>query len=343
MIPVRNIYHMLAYAFQTLHRKGFKDVATEEFGNAADLCAAILAKGIGILVKRGLGREYLERTEELSSPRGRIEISDSVKTLCAARKRLVCTRDEFSADSRENRILKVTMKTLLRADIAAERKRDLRRLADYFAEVDDVNVRRIDWNVQFNRGNGIYRTLLAVCYLVDKGLLQTDAAGKTRLADFFDEQRMSRLYEKFILEYYKKEWPGIQVRAAQIPWAVDDGKREMLPVMQSDIMLIRNGKFLIIDAKYYSQTTQAHHARRTLHSANLYQIFTYVKNQDAYLTEIPHEVSGLLLYAKTDEEMVPEQEYRMSGNRIGVRTLDLDCDFQRIAGQLNRIVELYLG
>lgn len=341
MIPIRNIYHMLAYAFQTLRWQGFRDVATEDFKNVSDLCAAILARGVGILVKRGLGREYREQTEELVSPRGRIEVSASVKNLSEVRKRVVCSHDEFSPDSRPNRILKATMNTLLRADIAMKRKRDLRRLLPYFAGVEDVEARRLDWNVQFNRGNGMYQMLLAVCHLVDKGLLQTDAAGKTRLADFFDEQRMSRLYEKFILEYYRKEWPAVHARAAQIPWAVDDGVCEMLPVMQSDIMLSNKGKVLIIDAKYYGRTMQSHHDRLSLHSANLYQIFTYVKNKQAELGET-HEVFGLLLYAKTDEEMVPGQQYRMSGNRIGVRTLNLNCEFPQIAEQLDAIVTEYL-
>lgn len=343
MIPIRNIYHMLAYAFQALRWRAFKDVATEDFGNTADLCSAILAKGVGILVKRGVGREYLERSEELASPRGRFEVSETVKTLSMVRKRVVCSYDELSADSRPNRILKATMNALLRANIPAERKRDLRRLLVYFTEVRDEDVRRLDWNVQYNRGNDIYRMLLAVCYLAIKGLLQTDDDGRTHVADVLDEQRMSRLFEKFILEYYRKEWPGVHARAAQIPWAVDDGERDLLPVMQSDITLSYRKKVLIIDAKYYGRTMQIHLGRRTLHSANLYQIFTYVKNKQAELAEKECEVSGLLLYAKTDEDSLPEQEYRMCGNRIGIRTLDLNCDFPQIAAQLNWIVEGYLS
>ena len=45
--------------------------------------------------------------------------------------------------------------------------------------------------------------------------------------------------------------------ASQIPWALDDGIGTMLPVMQSDIMLTKGSKVLIIDAKYYTHTTQA--------------------------------------------------------------------------------------
>ena len=41
MVRVQNIYYMLAYAFRVLHEQGYKDVATEEFANAAELLSAI--------------------------------------------------------------------------------------------------------------------------------------------------------------------------------------------------------------------------------------------------------------------------------------------------------------
>jgi 5-methylcytosine-specific restriction enzyme subunit McrC len=67
----------------------------------------------------------------------------------------------------------------------------------------------------------------------------------------------------------------------------------------------------------------------------MYQIFTYVKNQDA---KGLGNVSGLLLYAKTGETITPNAEFMMSGNRIGVRTLDLNLHFSQIAAQLDKIV-----
>lgn len=57
---------------------------------------------------------------------------------------------------------------------------------------------------------------------------------------------------------------------------VDDGYRDMLPIMQSDIMLEKDDKVLIIDAKYYAHSTQQQFDKHTLNSNNLYQIFTYV-------------------------------------------------------------------
>ena len=72
-----------------------------------------------------------------------------------------------------------------------------------------------------------------------------------------------------------------------------------------------------------------------------YQIFTYVKNKEAELAEQPHKVAGILLYARTDEEIYPEKEYKMSGNLIGVRTLNLDGDFGMIKTQLDEIAKRY--
>ena len=343
MIKIQNLYYMLSYAFQVLNEQGYKSIGTESFDNTAELCAAILARGVSLQIKRGLGRSYIPQTEALSSPRGKIDITDSIKTRSIERKQLVCTYDDFTINSRMNQIIKSTMILLLAADIEKKRKKDLRKLLVYFNGVDEIDLHSVNWNMQYNRNNQTYRMLIAICYLVVKGLLQTNTDGSTKLMDFVDEQRMCRLYEKFILDYYRREWKQISASASQIPWQLDDDYDEMLPIMQSDIMLTAGEKVLIIDAKYYSHTTQRQYDKHTLHSGNLYQIFSYVKNKEVELTDVPHEVSGMLLYAKTDEEVYPENEYRMSGNRISVRTLDLDTDFSEIRQSLDSIAEEYLN
>ena len=81
---------------------------------------------------------------------------------------------------------------------------------------------------------------------------------------------------------------------------------------------------------------QSQYDKRTIHSNNLYQIFTYVKNKDVGNTG---KVAGMLLYAKTDEEITPDSNFRMSGNRISVKTLNLNLAFEEIAAQLDKIAE----
>lgn len=343
MIPIQNIFYMLSYAFQVLNEQGYKNIATEQFDNVGDLCAAILARGVSRQLKQGLGREYIEHTEQRSALRGRIEITESVKTQSILKRQMVCTYDEFSTNSYMNRIIKTTMELLIRSDIAKSRKKELRKLMIFFADVDSLDLYLINWKQQYNRNNQIYRMLISICYLVIKGLLQTSSDGSVRLMDFIDEQRMCRLYEKFILEYYKKEFPQIKASASQIPWILDDDEREMLPIMQSDVMLEYGNNVLIIDAKYYERNLQSQYDSYSIHSGNLYQIFTYVKNKTAELNDPEKTVSGMLLYAKTDEMTQPNGTYKMTGNTISVGTLDLNCEFSEISAQLNSVAERYLG
>ena len=272
MIKIQNIYYMLAYAYQVLNEQGYKSIATEEFKNTADLCSSILAKGLSTQIKRGLGKEYIPATEALSSLRGKIDISDSIKSQTLMRRQMICTYDEFSINSYMNQIIKTTVLLLLKSDISPKRKKELKKLLVYMSEVDILDIHLINWNLQYNKNNQTYRMLIAVCYLVIKGLLQTQADGSTKLMDFLDEQRMCRLYEKFILEYYRKEHPEIKATASQIPWQLDDDFKEMLPIMQTDIMLSSSDKTLIIDAKYYARNLMEQYGKTSLPTNNLYQI-----------------------------------------------------------------------
>lgn len=338
MICVKNIYYMLSYAFQILSEQGYKQILTEEFDNVGELCAAILSKGVALQIKRGLGKEYLVNSDSLSTLKGRINISTSIKEQSLIKRQLVCNYDEFSVNSYMNRIIKTTMEILLHSDISKARKKDIRKLLVYFADVSSIEINSINWKLQFNKNNQAYRMLISICYLIIRGLLQTKSDGTTKLMDFLDEQHMSRLYEKFILEYYRKEHKEIDVSSSQIPWNLDDGESAMLPIMQSDVMLHSKDRTLIIDAKYYSRSMQVRYDVHTIRSNHLYQIYTYVKNYDK---DKSGNVLGLLLYAKTDEDITPHNIYQMDGNTIMVDTLDLNCDFNLIRQQLDQIVKTY--
>ncbi|MGN0298265.1 MAG: 5-methylcytosine-specific restriction endonuclease system specificity protein McrC [Lachnospiraceae bacterium] len=341
MIPIKNIYYMLSYAFQILQTAGYRDMALEEFDNAKELCAAILIQGMENLQKRGLEREYVSNTEQMSQIRGKIELSQSIVNANVSRRQLICSYDEFSSNHYENQIMKTTMEWLLRADISRHRKRAIKQLLFAMDGIDTVDWRKIQWSIVQNprSKNKNMQMLLSICYMVLEGLIQTGEDGRVHMQDYFDEQRMSRLYEKFLLEYYKKEFPNIKVHSGKISWQLDDGNKELLPTMQSDIMLEYKDKILIIDAKYYAHTTQSYFSAHKIHSDNLYQIFTYVKNKAEEQKSNGRTVAGLLLYAGTDEEIWPNQTYHMSGNRISVKTLDLNCMFDEICRQLRYIIE----
>lgn len=338
-ILINNIYHMLSYAFRTLNQENYDNVAVESFDEMYDLLAAILAKGIGLQLKQGLYREYIDRQKRLSVVRGKINMPGTIKNRLAHERVLTCEYDEFSENNLLNQILKTTVMLLLRnAKVKSEYKDDLKKKMLFFSNVELLKPTSIRWSsIRFHRNNQTYRILISICQLIIEGMLITTDAGNHRLANFVDEQRMCRIYEKFILEYYKRHFPELNATASKIPWAVDDGIRTMLPEMHSDIHLQKDNTVLIIDAKYYSHTTQIQYNKHTLYSDNLYQIFAYVKNRDYGFGEEEHQVSGMLLYGKTEENIQTDNVYQLHGNQITVKTLDLNQKFDIIAEQLNEI------
>lgn len=337
-IFIKNIYYMLAYAFTNLTLKDFVNVETEKFKNIHNLFAAILSKGIGRQLKQGLYREYISRTENISTLRGKIEMNGTIKNIVSGRRKIFCSYDELSENNLPNQILKTTAILLLRhGEVDEKYKIALKKEIFLFSSVDKISVKKIRWEkIHLPKNNLSYKMLINICRLILEGMIQTTDDGGQNLKSFLDEKNLNRLYEKFLLAYYAKHFPQLKVSAAQISWAVDDGFKNMLPTMQSDVTLSQGEKILIIDAKFYSHTTQKYFDAHKIHSHNLYQIFTYVKNKTVSTDK---KVSGMLLYARTDEEIQPDCVYQMSGNKISVKTLDLNKNFSEIAAQLDNIAK----
>lgn len=335
---------MLSYAFSILKESSIEKVSGEDFDNIHNLFAAILSKGIGQQLKRGLHREYINRTDNLSAVRGKIDLSGTIQNRINCVQKISCDFDDLSENNIFNQILKTTVQLLIKhKDVEAKYRNDLKQKMLFFSEIDVLDPWLINWSrLRFQRNNQTYRILISLCQFILEGMLLNNESGEEKLASFVDEQRMCKLYEKFILQYYRKHYPQLKANASQIPWAVDDDCRTMLPAMQSDITLSFGQKTLIIDAKYYSKNTQSQHDKRTIHSANLYQIFTYVKNktlQDGFTNQ---KISGLLLYARTEDEIQPDADFSMSGNKISVKTLDLNKSFSELSEQLTQIAEHFI-
>ena len=344
-IVIKNVYYMLTYAFQTLSFKQYEDLSKETFDNVYSMFSAILSKGISLQLKQGLYKEYISKQEDISTLRGKINLHGSLNNMLKQNNKLTCEYDELSENNIMNQVLKsVVLMLIQNKDVKKEYKDSLRKEMLFFSTIDTVDLFTVKWSsFRFQRNNQNYRMLISVCQLIVEGMLISESKGEYHLASFIDEQRMCHLYEKFILEYYKKHHPELHASATEIKWQLDDDCRTMLPAMLSDIYLKNDTKVLIIDAKYYGHNTQVQYDKHTIHSNNLYQIFTYVKNEDTRLKDMEYTVSGMLLYAKTIEEIQPNSVFQMSGNQISIKTLDLNKEFNDIKLQLEIVVSEYFA
>lgn len=343
-ILIRNIYYMLAYAFTDLKRKHYENIAQEEFDHIYDMFAEILYKGMSMQIKQGLYRAYIDKRENLHTLRGKLNLQGTIKNRIRRQTAIDCEYDELSVDNILNQILKFTAVSLIReGSVDQKRRAALRSLMPYLSNVSEISKSDIHWNMlRYGRNNQSYRMLMNICYFILDGMLMTTESGEYKMSAF-SEEHMNKLFERFVLEFYRTEHKDLDVSAPEIKWDIDyDAERciEFLPKMQSDIVLKKNKRTFIIDTKYYGKTLSSHFGKKTLHSTNLYQIFAYVKNHD---NEQSGNVAGMLLYAKTSEEVTADMTVTLGKNQFWVKTLDLNQEFEDIKKQLSDIRALYLS
>ena len=333
-IPIRNIYYMLSYAYQTLNLSEYKQIGTEKFKNVKELYAEILSIGIPVLIRRGLSKDYISIEETSNVIKGKIDINSTIKKNSLVNKKVAVVYDEFSENILLNQIIKATLVYLSRSNkINKKMRRLFFALLPYFAEVSDVELDLQLWkNVRYNRQNIRYQFIVDVCRYIYEELLFDESSKSQIMKEVQDEQRLSSLYEKFIFAFFKRE-TNYNVSRPQIQWKVDDGFTEALPIMQTDLVLKKDKKTLIVDAKFYSENMVARFegGAAKQKSGNLYQIFTYINN---WKKETDEMVAGMLLYAKTTALNQPNHIYHIKDNQIFVVSLDLQQDFNGIKENL---------
>lgn len=334
---------MLAYAFSDLRKQDYQLVGEEDFENISDLMAEILTNSTSFLLKRGLYREYITSQQSLPTLRGKLDVVRSARNITIGKQLLECEVDDLSENNLFNRILKTGLTLLMHdKDVAKPRKDAIKQIMPFFNTIDMLNPSAIPWTtLHYQRSNQAYELPIHICaYVISRSLIDPNKE-KQKLM-MFSEENFNRLYEKFVLEYYRRHHPELKATAETINWNFDEQHSvgwEYLPKMITDITLHKGEKTLIIDTKFYSQILRAKMDKKTYNSNNLYQIFAYVANMDIHHTG---NVSGMLLYAKTDNESIPDSRYPVPGSSstIHVRTLDLNKEFPKIKEQLEKIVSL---
>ena len=179
-IFIKNIYYMLSYAFTTLRESVYEDVQKETFDSIYNLFAAILSKGIGLQLKQGLYREYINCVEDLAVVRGKIEMPGTIRNRLAHRVQVTCNFDELSQNNLFNQILKsVALLLLKQKDVLPQYKVALKREMLFFADIDEVDLKQVRWaDIRFQRNNRTYQLLLSICQLIVEGMLITTEDGE---------------------------------------------------------------------------------------------------------------------------------------------------------------------
>lgn len=341
-IPIKNIYYMLSYAWDILKPNNIKEkVEKINFDNIYNLLGSMLVNSVSKLVKKGLFHEYITIQDKVCRVKGQLKFNEMINQQCLISKKVVCEFDEFSTNNSLNGIIKYTLFLLLHnKDLDTSIKKDIKLLYLRFANIDFVkpekNVRK---NIIFNKINNNYILPYNISCLIYDGLLAKENGSEIEFGSFIKDSQMAKVFEKFVLNYYKKTTSKpLLAYSPIIPWQEEE-KSVLLPIMRTDIVIENRQKNiqLIIDTKYYSQIlrNRNYSDEKKLISNNMYQINTYVEQ-----SSFNGKVIGMLLYPLNT--IAVNDKFTLKGKEIHVRTIDLTAEWIEIKRFLDNILQIVI-
>lgn len=344
-IPIENIYYLLSYSWNLLDEKNRINISTDGITKLIDLLAKVLINSTRLILKRGLEQSYVEYESEVIGLKGKLLVSETLKADTYSRQRTICRFDEFSPDVLMNQILITTLrKLMLIKSLDKGLKGDIRNLLSMFPDIKQIEITKSVFNnLRFNRNNHFYSFILNVCELINDNLLPSEDKGSWFFSDFTrDEVKMYKLFESFVFNFYRIEFKGIlKVRREAISWQFsfdNPGHEAYIPGMLTDITLESDIRKIIIDTKYYQDTLAERFERKKVKSANLYQLFSYLLNQERESDKNLH-ATGVLLYPAIEQDY--DFNFRYKNHDILIRTINLNMNWINIDARLREFVSKY--
>jgi len=341
-IPIENIYYLLCYAWDKLDEKDQVKISVDDSTEIIDLFAKILINGTRKLLKRGVEKSYITVTEELAGLKGKLEISPTLKTGLYLKQRTICSFDEFSSDILSNQILFTTLSRLIRTNgLNSDLKRQIKSLTWMLPGISTIELNHhVFSQIRVHRNNRFYEFLLKVCQIIYENTLPSEKPGEWLFEDFMrDNNKMNKLYEAFLFNFYKREHPKWTVRKEYIYWQFGTpvySHRDFLPRMETDITIENEQGKIIIDAKYYQETLKAKFDHEKVYSSNLYQLYSYLMNQRS-TDPVSYQTRGILIYPTIENEV--DLDYWYDQHHIQIKTVNLNMNWKLIEERLKDIVE----
>lgn len=342
-IPIENIYYLLCYAWNKLDEKERVNVSIDDKTELLDLFAKVLINATKTLLKRGIDKYYIDHTEELAGAKGKIQISQTLKSNLLFKQKTICSFDDFSANIISNRILVSTIYTLIRTKgLDKLLKYELISLQRMLSDIEPIEITNsLFKQVRLNRNNHFYGFVMNVCQIIHESTFPSEEYGEYKFSDFTrDDNKMNQLFEAFIRNFYKTEQRKYKtVKKETIKWQfhnTDSESYQYLPQMETDITLENDSVKIIIDAKFYRETMTVNYDKERIKSANLYQLFSYLLNQQDGSSKTQN-ATGILLYPtiKSDYNL----NYQYYDHSIQIRTVNLNANWRNISQRLKEIIE----
>lgn len=351
------MYYILCYAWGMGEMRGKVSLGIEGCPSLADLLVHILLNATDDILKRGMAQGYIVCGDDIDGIKGKIDIGETLKLGKYHQGRMYCRYDELTSDVLINQIIYSTLMNSSKiAGLSSENKDRIIKTLRRMPQTKRIPITDYVLNsVRLLRNNRHYHFALNVCKLLHQSALPNESiAGKQLFLDVQDDERlMNRIFEKFLINFYKQEcrqvFPKVSrshIRFQLTPYGMTFAKSTeesyaLLPIMETDVTLYnpQTKQKIILDAKYYKDTLVSKYGERgKIRRDHLSQILSYVMNQENETLPHTKDTKGILVYPTVDTELDVSYVYKDTSHVIRVSTLNLNQDWRVIEQRLKNII-----
>ena len=201
---------------------------------------------------------------------------------------------------------------------------------------------------QLSRNETADLLMVSLAKMVFEALIPSEQAGQSDALGLDNDMHLlRRLFEKAVTNALRLQLQplGWQVKhGRKLSWPIEhasDGILMYLPGMQTDIELlhIASKRKLVIDTKFTHIFTSSQYKEAMLRSSYLYQLYTYLRTQEAQTLGQGWRSEGMLLHPQCGPAL--DAYVDMQGHRLRVKTIDLMGSATEFEAQLSRLAESF--
>jgi 5-methylcytosine-specific restriction enzyme subunit McrC len=346
-IPIRNLWHMLLYAWNEVPFEGKADVDAERAPTLDALLASIIMRLMQSRLRIGLGGDYVATRGRLQGIRGHIDFSASLKQRTFEHGEAYCEYEQYSPNAPKNQIIRTTLARLIQtgqfgpdADQANALRHRLRHLMSSLDGIDLIELTPdLIHRQRLSRNDNDYRIMLEICWLILQRQMPVEPAGAhpLPLVDR-DALVLHNIYERFVANFYRVHLEGwIVTPQKRLEWH-EKNANPYLPSMVPDLVLQEksSGKLIILDTKFTAHSlTPNQWGKEIFDSSHLYQLYAYLKSQEQ-VSEAHRNASGILLYPAVHKKF--SEKIELPDHVMRVECVDLSAPWQDIERQLIELI-----
>ncbi|WP_175637494.1 5-methylcytosine restriction system specificity protein McrC [Sinomonas mesophila] len=353
-IPVRNVWLLLLYASEFYQSGPEAFDGIEEYPEKLpELLAEVLVASTEDRLRRPLTPSFAKTSRDLSRVRGGIDTLRTESHQLLSRGLVACRFEELTVDTPRNRLIRTALDSIARLCSDEEL---VRRCQGQSQRLERLGVGRIDLRagqrdagVRLTRNDAQDRSVLLAARLALELALPFGRTNPGHGRGQLDERQFRHLFERAVGGFYR-------VHGRPRGWAVERGRKvgwnalgptpgmaAVLPHMVTDVWIDspRSGRRLIVDTKFTPALRAGRFARETLDSGHLYQLYTYVREQEDPADPASLGAGGLLLYPSAGSSLA--ESFVTAGHRLGAATVDLSVASVLVRDQLIAVVGPYLS